>query len=222
MEICSRRGMGRDGSGYISNKVRFENALSILESIRLGSCFLDSALRLRDDHPDTRTFDESPRRALGKSRSRKDAKASRLWSRYAKQLPRTETRSGIFFARWWLPGTRILSILECRARTPWDIGSRPIHGLTLQKAADALWAPIFCGLTNPAVARTLRTRRSWLLRLRVVEELVARWLNIVSTNDPALRLWQKLGFKIVGTLPGAFRHPEKGYVDVYVMFRSLL
>jgi len=26
----------------------------------------------------------------------------------------------------------------------------------------------------------------------------------------------------VGTLPGAFRHPEKGYVDVYVMFRSLL
>ena len=25
-----------------------------------------------------------------------------------------------------------------------------------------------------------------------------------------------------GTLPGAFRHPEKGYVDVYVMYRSLL
>jgi ribosomal protein S18 acetylase RimI-like enzyme len=45
---------------------------------------------------------------------------------------------------------------------------------------------------------------------------------VVSTNDPALRLWQKLGFKIVGTLPDAFRHPEKGYVDVYVMFRSLL
>ena len=45
---------------------------------------------------------------------------------------------------------------------------------------------------------------------------------VVSTNDPALRLWQKLGFKIVGILPDAFRHPEKGYVDVYVMFRSLL
>ncbi len=26
--------------------------------------------------------------------------------------------------------------------------------------------------------------------------------------------------KIIGTLPGAFRHPEKGYVDVYVMFQS--
>jgi ribosomal protein S18 acetylase RimI-like enzyme len=45
---------------------------------------------------------------------------------------------------------------------------------------------------------------------------------VVSTNDPAVRLWQKLGFKIVGTLPGAFHHPEEGYVDVYVMFRSLL
>jgi L-amino acid N-acyltransferase YncA len=45
---------------------------------------------------------------------------------------------------------------------------------------------------------------------------------VVSTNESAIRLWQQLGFKIVGTLPGAFRHPEKGYVDVYVMFRSLL
>ena len=45
---------------------------------------------------------------------------------------------------------------------------------------------------------------------------------VVSTNESAVRLWQQLGFKIVGTLPGAFRHPEKGYVDVYVMYRSLL
>ena len=45
---------------------------------------------------------------------------------------------------------------------------------------------------------------------------------VVSTNDSAVQLWQQLGFKIVGTLPGAFRHPEKGYVDVYVMFRSLI
>jgi ribosomal protein S18 acetylase RimI-like enzyme len=45
---------------------------------------------------------------------------------------------------------------------------------------------------------------------------------VVSTNEAAVRLWQKLGFEIVGNLPGAFHHPEKGYVDVYVMFRSLL
>ena len=45
---------------------------------------------------------------------------------------------------------------------------------------------------------------------------------VVSTNQSAIRLWQKLGFKTVGTLPSAFRHPEKGYIDVYVMYRSLL
>ena len=44
---------------------------------------------------------------------------------------------------------------------------------------------------------------------------------VVSTNQSAVRLWQELNFEIVGTLPGAFRHPEKGYVDVYVMYRSL-
>ena len=44
---------------------------------------------------------------------------------------------------------------------------------------------------------------------------------VVSTNTSAIHLWQQLGFKIVGTLPGAFRHPEAGYIDVYLMFRSL-
>jgi len=45
---------------------------------------------------------------------------------------------------------------------------------------------------------------------------------VISANTAAIRLWQDLGFEIAGTLPGAFRHPEKGYVDVYVMYRSLL
>ena len=44
---------------------------------------------------------------------------------------------------------------------------------------------------------------------------------VISTNELAVRLWQHLGFKIVGTLPGAFRHARKGLVDAYVMFRSL-
>jgi len=44
---------------------------------------------------------------------------------------------------------------------------------------------------------------------------------VVSTNEPAVRLWKKLGFEIVGTLPRAFRHSRRGLVDAYVMFRSL-
>lgn len=45
--------------------------------------------------------------------------------------------------------------------------------------------------------------------------------HVVSTNERAVALWQKLGFQIVGTLPQAFNHPVHGYVDSYVMFRSL-
>ena len=45
---------------------------------------------------------------------------------------------------------------------------------------------------------------------------------VISTNTAAIRLWQEFGFEIVGTLPNAFRHPEKEYVDVYVMYRSLM
>ena len=44
---------------------------------------------------------------------------------------------------------------------------------------------------------------------------------VISTNESAVHLWQQLGFRIVGTLPGAFRHARKGLVDAYVMFRLL-
>ena len=44
---------------------------------------------------------------------------------------------------------------------------------------------------------------------------------VVSTNEAAVHLWRKLGFEIVGRLPGAFLHPRLGYVDALVMFRPL-
>ena len=44
---------------------------------------------------------------------------------------------------------------------------------------------------------------------------------VVSTNERAVRLWESLGFEIVGRLPLAFRHPTRGYVDALVMFQRL-
>lgn len=44
---------------------------------------------------------------------------------------------------------------------------------------------------------------------------------VVSTNQRAISLWQKMGFGIVGTLPGAFKHPVEGYVDAFVMYQAL-
>lgn len=44
---------------------------------------------------------------------------------------------------------------------------------------------------------------------------------VVASNEGAVRLWRKLGFDIVGTLPGVFRHPRLGFVDAHVMFKQL-
>lgn len=44
---------------------------------------------------------------------------------------------------------------------------------------------------------------------------------VVSTNEAAVHLWNECGFRQVGRLPGAFLHPEQGYVDALVMWREL-
>jgi L-amino acid N-acyltransferase YncA len=45
---------------------------------------------------------------------------------------------------------------------------------------------------------------------------------VVETNTAAVALWTSLGFTVVGTVPGAFRHPEHGYVGLHVMHLSLI
>jgi ribosomal protein S18 acetylase RimI-like enzyme len=44
---------------------------------------------------------------------------------------------------------------------------------------------------------------------------------VVGSNERAVRLWQRLGFAVVGRLPGAFAHPRLGFVDALVMHRML-
>jgi GNAT superfamily N-acetyltransferase len=44
---------------------------------------------------------------------------------------------------------------------------------------------------------------------------------VVSTNERAVRTWLAYGFDIVGRLPRAFRHPQLGFVDVFVMYKEL-
>lgn len=51
--------------------------------------------------------------------------------------------------------------------------------------------------------------------------LAMQFNMVVSTNERAVALWQRLGFSIVGTLPKVFRHSRLGLVDAYVMHRFL-
>lgn len=44
---------------------------------------------------------------------------------------------------------------------------------------------------------------------------------VIATNAPAVRLWERLGFAVVGRIPGAFVHPVEGDVDALIMHRTL-
>jgi L-amino acid N-acyltransferase YncA len=44
---------------------------------------------------------------------------------------------------------------------------------------------------------------------------------VVETNTAAVRLWQSLGFEIIGTVPEAFDHRKHGLVGLHVMFQQL-
>lgn len=47
-------------------------------------------------------------------------------------------------------------------------------------------------------------------------------LNLVVVNNEAsIKICKQFGFKIIGTLPGAFHYQQKEYVDALVMFKDL-
>tara|TARA_R110002051_G_scaffold33923_1_gene75470 strand:+ start:1866 stop:2363 length:498 start_codon:yes stop_codon:yes gene_type:complete len=44
---------------------------------------------------------------------------------------------------------------------------------------------------------------------------------VLASNSGALRLWDKLGFTTMGTLPRAFDHPTLGLIDAHILFKWL-
>lgn len=75
------------------------------------------------------------------------------------------------------------------------------------------------GATGRGIARTMCEHSLAHARSRGFRAMQFNF--VVSTNERAVKLWQSLGFEIVGRLAGAFNHPARGYVDALVMFRAL-
>lgn len=44
---------------------------------------------------------------------------------------------------------------------------------------------------------------------------------VVSSNTVAVKLWQSLGFEIIGTVPNALRHKQNGLTDAFIFYREL-
>ena len=70
------------------------------------------------------------------------------------------------------------------------------------------------GVARAMLAHALDTARS--LGFRAMQ-----FNFVVSSNTRAVAIWERAGFDIVGRLPDAFHHPEKGYVDALVMYKAL-
>lgn len=56
---------------------------------------------------------------------------------------------------------------------------------------------------------------------RATGHLAIQFNAVAATNVGAVALYESLGFTIVGTVPEAFRHPERGLVGLHVMHRFL-
>ena len=44
---------------------------------------------------------------------------------------------------------------------------------------------------------------------------------VVKSNERAVRLWQHLGFKIIGEIPEAFQNKQGGLTNAYIMYQKL-
>lgn len=44
---------------------------------------------------------------------------------------------------------------------------------------------------------------------------------VVKSNERAVKLWQSLGFEIIGEIPEAFQHSENGLTNALIMYRKI-
>ena len=60
-----------------------------------------------------------------------------------------------------------------------------------------------------------------LLEAKRLGYLAMQFNFVVKTNEIAVRLWQSLGFEIIGEIPEAFRHAANGLTNAYIMYKKL-
>jgi GNAT superfamily N-acetyltransferase len=82
-----------------------------------------------------------------------------------------------------------------------------------------------CGYVTAELARGQGVARAMLEHSKKTARALgfrAMQFNfVVTTNTRAIKTWERAGFRTVGQLPGAFRHPRAGFVDALVMWKDL-
>ena len=82
-----------------------------------------------------------------------------------------------------------------------------------------------CGFVTAPAARGRGVARAMLVHAldtaRAMGYRAMQFNFVVEANTRAIAIWRDHGFEVVGRLPGAFLHPQDGYIDALVMYRDL-
>ncbi len=117
---------------------------------------------------------------------------------------------------WPLPATRLWRAMArgCSGRRRWD-PTRPGPGSHVSTAS-------FMGAGNARGRGVGRALGEYALSWAREQGYAAMQFNaVVESNHVAVRLWQALGFRIIGTVPEAFEHTTLGRIGLHVMHRRL-
>jgi GNAT superfamily N-acetyltransferase len=120
---------------------------------------------------------------------------------------------------WWMgkPGGRVLVAVDDGA----VVGTAELH--PNQPAAGSHVANAGFMVSPTATGRGVgRALAHHVLEVAAQDGYAAMQFNaVVETNVHAVRLWESLGFTVLGTVPEAFRHPDQGLVGLHIMHRFL-
>lgn len=99
--------------------------------------------------------------------------------------------------------------------TFWIKANQPGHGSHVANAAY---------MVSPDVAGKGIGKEMALFSIERARQLGFRAMQfnfVVKTNEAAVRLWQNVGFEIIGEIPEAFDHRSNGLTNAYIMYRKL-
>jgi GNAT superfamily N-acetyltransferase len=120
---------------------------------------------------------------------------------------------------WWMgkPGGRVFVAVEAGA----VVGTAELHPNQPGPGSHVANAGFMVSPTaaGRGVGRALAHH---VLGVATQEGYAAMQFNaVVETNQPAVRLWESLGFTILATVPESFRHPDRGLVGLHIMHKLL-
>lgn len=120
---------------------------------------------------------------------------------------------------YWCAPEKTVFIAEDRSRVP--VGTYYIRP-NVAGGGDHVCN---CGYITAEAARGQGVARAMLEHsLQTARAMGYRAMQfnfVVTTNKRAIEIWDRAGFRTVGRLPQAFRHPREGFVDALVMWKDL-